>query len=67
MDFIEGLPYLEVYIVMLVVVDQLSKHAHFIPLKNPYTVISVAIVFIRKIVRLHTNILPTDRWSDKGS
>ncbi|GKC74520.1 putative retroelement pol polyprotein, partial [Tanacetum coccineum] len=53
MDFIDGLPKSEGYSVIMVVVDRLSKSAHFIPLKHPYTAASVAVEFIRGIVRLH--------------
>lgn len=37
MDFIEGLLKSEGYSVILVVVDRLTKFAHFIPVKHPYT------------------------------
>jgi len=36
----------------MVVVDRLSKVAHFIPIKNTYSVSKVAQVFIRDIKRL---------------
>ncbi|GJV59805.1 putative mitochondrial protein, partial [Tanacetum coccineum] len=53
MDFIDGLPKSEGYKVIMGVVDRLGKSAHFIPLKHPYTAASVAVKFIRGIVRLH--------------
>nr|GEV43713.1 reverse transcriptase domain-containing protein [Tanacetum cinerariifolium] len=53
MDFIDGLPKSEGYSVIMVVVDRLSKSAHFIPLKHPYTTASIAVEFICGIVRLH--------------
>lgn len=45
MDFITGLPKSDGYSIIFVVVDRLGKYAHFIPLKHPYTALSVASVF----------------------
>ncbi|CAM8895695.1 unnamed protein product [Rhodiola kirilowii] len=63
MDFIEGLLKSEGNSVILVVVDRLSKYAHFIPLSHPYTVTSVADAFIKEVVRLHgiPEVIITDR------
>jgi transposase InsO family protein len=38
---------------IMVVVDRLTKVAHFIPVKSTYSASEVAQVFIREIVRLH--------------
>lgn len=42
MDLIEGLPLFQGYSVIYVVVDCLSKYAHFITLTHPYTASKVA-------------------------
>ena len=39
--------------ILVVVVDRLSKYAHFIPLKHPFTTTMVAESFMQEMVRLH--------------
>ncbi|CAJ2641126.1 unnamed protein product [Trifolium pratense] len=53
MDFIGGLPKARGKDSILVVVDRLTKYAHFLPLAHPYSAKDVAELFIKEIVRLH--------------
>ncbi|KAJ0900594.1 putative nucleotidyltransferase, Ribonuclease H [Helianthus annuus] len=53
MDFIVGLPVSNRVDTILVVVDRLSKYAHFLCLSHPFTAKGVASVFCKEIVRLH--------------
>ena len=52
MDFIEGLPKSEGNDTILLVVDRLSKYAHFIALKHPFSAHSMVLVFIKEVIRL---------------
>lgn len=52
-DFIDGLPISSNKSVIFVVVDRLSKYAHFLPLSHPYTAQSVAKLFFDNIFKLH--------------
>ena len=53
LDFIEGLPPSNGKTTILVVVDRLSKSAHFLALTHPYTAKQVAETFVHGIVKLH--------------
>lgn len=53
MDFIEGLPNSKGYNAIFMVVDRLTKYSHFIAMKHPFTAVSVAVTFVKEIVRLH--------------
>lgn len=53
MDFIVGLPNSHGKTTILVVVDRLSKAAHFIALKHPYTSSDIAQIFLDNVYKLH--------------
>ena len=53
MDFIEKLPCSNGFDYLLVVVDRLTKYAHFIPLKHPFIALIVAVAFVKEVVRVH--------------
>ncbi|GJX38757.1 retrotransposable element Tf2 [Tanacetum coccineum] len=63
MDFIVGLPKSHGNTVIFVVVDRLSKYAHFMALNHPYTASSVAQVILDFVYKLHG--LPNSIVSDK--
>ena len=54
MDFIIGLlKIVRQHDSIMVIVDMLTKAAHFIPMKSTFSASDVAQVFIRDVVRLH--------------
>lgn len=63
MDFIEGLPRSCNADCILVVVDKLSKYAHFIPMVHPFSALKVANLFLDHVYRLHgmPSAIITDR------
>ncbi|XP_072976988.1 uncharacterized protein [Typha angustifolia] len=59
----EGLPTVQRKSVIMVVVDSLSKHTHFIVLSHPYMARIMAESFIRNVIRLHG--VPRSNVSDQ--
>jgi hypothetical protein len=53
MEFITGLPKSGNKSVIMVVVDRLSKYAHFCALPHPFTASTVAQIFMDQVFKLH--------------
>jgi hypothetical protein len=53
MDFITDLPKLGNKSVIMVVVDRLSKYAHFFTLQHPFTASTVAQIFMDQVFKIH--------------
>lgn len=53
LDFIISLPKSKGYSVIFVVVDRLSKYAHFLPLREDFSSTTVADAFILHVAKLH--------------
>jgi hypothetical protein len=64
MDFITGFPRTrKQHDSIMVVVDKLTKAAHFIPLKTTHRAADVADIFLKEVARLHgiTKTIVSDR------
>jgi hypothetical protein len=66
MDFIVGLPRTQSgYDSIWVIVDRLTKVAHFIPVKTIYSGLQLAELYMSRIVCLH--VVPKTIVSDRGT
>ena len=65
MDFITGLPKVQGRDCLYVVVDRLTKFAHFFSISSDYSATQVAELFFREVFRLHG--LPKAIVSDRDS
>ena len=66
MDFVVGLSLTSHrHNAILVIVDKLTKSAHFIPVRDTYDVTDVARVFVSEVIHLHG--IPKKIISDRDS
>ena len=66
MDFITGLPTSTKHNdAIMVVVDKLSKSAHFIPIKSTCKAIDITQIFMKEVFRLHD--MPKEIVSDRDT
>ena len=63
MDFITGLPKSEGKSVIMLVIDRITKYAHFFALSHPFKESTVATTFMDRIQKLHgsTRFIVSDR------
>jgi hypothetical protein len=67
MDFVVGLPLTSHrHNAILVIVDKLTKSAHFIPVRDTYNVIDVACMFVSEVI-LCLHEIPKKIISDRDS
>ena len=58
MDFVSGLPLTQQkHDYVWVIVDKLTKSAHFVPLRMDYSMDQLAKLYVKEIVRLHGVLL----------
>ncbi|MCF6818981.1 hypothetical protein L3H38_11075, partial [Corynebacterium sp. MC-19] len=66
MDFVTGLPRsFRKFDSIWVIVDRLTKSAHFLPVRSDYTAEEYAKLYLKEIVRLHG--VPISIISDRGA
>ena len=66
MDFMSGLHHTsQGFDIIWVIIDWLTKSAHFIPIQISFSAERLARIYIREIVRLHG--VPVSIISDRGS
>ena len=53
MDFVKGLPKSQMKTMVFIMVDRLTKYAHFIPISHPYTAARVANLYMQFVFKLH--------------
>ena len=63
LDFVKGFPKSQGFEVILVVVDWLTKYAHFVPVSHPYTAAMIASLYMSHIFKLHG--MPASIVSDR--
>lgn len=64
MDFIEGLPLSNGFSIIFMVVDRLFKYSHFMALKHPFIVVTVAQTLFDNVFKSHG--MPANIVSDRG-